>query len=277
VNLLMKSKEKTMNETIVMIHGMWGAGWVWENYKKFFEQKGYRCITPILRFHDMDPNDTPNPQLGTISLLDYAEDLEKEIHKLDTMPILMGHSMGGLLAQILGSRGLAKALILLAPASPHGIMALKPSVIKSFWSSLTTWGFWKKPMRLTFDQAVYSTMHLLTAEEQKGNFDKLVYESGRAGSEIGFWLFDSKGAAKVDESKVTCPVLVIAGAEDRMTPASIVQKVANKYKAVSTYKEFPNHAHWIIGEPGWQEIAEYTSDWLNKTLNEIGVFYGRKI
>ena len=276
VNLLTKIKGKTTNETIVMIHGMSCAGWAWENYKKFFEQKGYRCVTPTLRFHDMDPYETPNPQLGTTSLLDYAEDLEKEIHKLDTMPILMGHSMGGLLAQILGSRGLAKALILLAPASPHGILALKPSVIKCFWSSLTTWGFWKKPMRLTFDQAVYSMMHLLPAEEQKGAFDKFVYESGRASSEIGFWLFDSKGAAKVDESKVTCPVLVIAGAEDRITPASVVQKVANKYKAVSTYKEFTNHAHWVIGESGWQEIAEYTSDWLNKALNEIGVSNGRK-
>lgn len=276
VNLLTKTKEKPMDETIMMIHGMSCAGWAWENYREFFEQKGYRCVAPTLRFHDMDPNGTPNPQLGTTSLLDYAEDLEKEIQKLNTMPILMGHSMGGLLAQILGSRGLAKALILLTPAPPHGIMSLKPSVIKSVWSALTTWGFWKKPMRQTFDQAVYSTMHLLTAEEQKGTFDKFVYESGRAGSEIGFWLFDSKGAAKVDESKVTCPVLVIAGAEDRITPASVVQKVANKYKDVSTYKEFPNHAHWVIGEPGWQEIAEYTSDWLNKALNELGVSNGKK-
>jgi len=276
LNLLTKIKGKTTNETIVMIHGMWGAAWIWENYKKFFEQKGYRCVTPTLRFHDMDPYETPNPQLGTTSLLDYAEDLEKEIHKLDTMPILMGHSMGGLLAQILGSRGLAKALILLNPASPHGILALKPSVIKSFWSTITTWGFWKKPMHQTFDEAVYSMMHLLPAEEQKGAFDKFVYESGRASSEISFWLFDSNGAAKVDESKVTCPILVIAGAEDRIAPASVVQKVANKYKAVSTYKEFTNHAHWVMGEPGWQEIAEYTSDWLNKALNEIGVSNGIK-
>ena len=175
-----------MNETIVMIHGMCNAAWVWENYKKFFEQKGYRCVTPTLRFHDMDPYETPNPQLGTTSLLDYAEDLEKEIHKLDTMPILMGHSMGGLLAQILGSRGLAKALILLTPAPPHGILALKPSVIKSFWSALTTWGFWKKPMRQTFDQAVYSTMHLLTAEEQRvrltNSFTNLVGQALRSRS-----------------------------------------------------------------------------------------------
>lgn len=258
--------ENMMTETIVMIHGMWCGGWCWENYQKFFVGKGYHCLTPNLRFHDVNPKAPPNPQLGTTSLLDYVEDLEKEIRKLDTLPILMGHSMGGLLSQILGSRGLAKALVLVTPAAPHGIIALKPSVIKSFWSALTKWGFWRKPMRQTFAEAVYSTMHLLTVEEQKGLFDRYVYESGRAACEIGFWFFDSKGAAKVNEAKVTCPVLVIAGAQDRITPASVVRKIAEKYKAVTTYRELTNHAHWVIVEPGWQEIAEYISDWLNKAL-----------
>ncbi len=253
-----------MAERIMMIHGMWGGGWYWENYRKFFEEKGYPCITPTLRFHDMDPNETPDPRLGTTSLLDYAEDLEKEIGKLDVPPILMGHSMGGLLAQILGSRGLARSLVLLTPAPPHGIMALKPSVIRSFWSGFRRYGFWRKPLRQTFNEAVYSMMHLLTVEKQKEIFDRFVYESGRAACEIGFWLFDSRGAAKVDESKITCPVLVIAGAQDRITPASVVRKVADKYRGVSTYKEFANHAHWVVGEPGWQEIAKYILNWLNQ-------------
>jgi pimeloyl-ACP methyl ester carboxylesterase len=74
--------------------------------------------------------------LGTTSLLDYAADLEKQIRELEEVPILMGHSMGGLLAQIFGSRGLARALVLLTPASPAGILALKPSVIQSFSSIL---------------------------------------------------------------------------------------------------------------------------------------------
>ncbi|MBW2037711.1 MAG: alpha/beta hydrolase [Deltaproteobacteria bacterium] len=111
-------------------------------------------------------------------------------------------------------------------------------------------------------------MHLLTAEEQKKAFEQFVYESGRAVFEIGCWFFDSRGAAKVDESKVTCPVLIIAGADDRITPPSVLRKVADKYRAVSTFMEFPNHAHWVIGEPGWQEIAEYIYDWFNQVLTE---------
>jgi pimeloyl-ACP methyl ester carboxylesterase len=66
--------------------------------------------------------------------------------------------MGGLLAQILGSRGLVKALVLLAPAPPSGIMILRPSVIKTFWSAQRKWGFWKKPFRLTFNEVTYSIL-----------------------------------------------------------------------------------------------------------------------
>ena len=66
-----------MTETIVMIHGMCCGGWYWENYKRFFEDKVYQCIAPTLRFHDMAPEELPNAELGTTSLLDYVGDLEK--------------------------------------------------------------------------------------------------------------------------------------------------------------------------------------------------------
>jgi pimeloyl-ACP methyl ester carboxylesterase len=251
-----------MSQTIMMIHGMWQNDWCWHSYKKYFEDKGYHCVTPILRYHDIDPKSDPPPALGTTSILDYADDLEREIKRLDSRPILMGHSMGGLLAQILGSRGLAKSLVLLTPVSPSGIVVLKYSVWRSFWSSLTIWRVYRKPFRLTFNEAVYSMLQLFPERGQREIYEHFVYESGRAAAEIGFWLFDSRKATYVDESKVTCPTLVIAGSEDGITPASVVKKVANKYKAVSTYKEFPNHSHWVIGEPGWQEIAQYVEGWL---------------
>ncbi len=76
-----------------MIHGMWGGSWYWKNFKQYFEEKGYQCHTPDLRFHDIDPKKEPTPGLGTTSLLDYAHDLEKFIRTLDEKPLLMGHSM----------------------------------------------------------------------------------------------------------------------------------------------------------------------------------------
>ena len=259
-----------ISETIFMIHGMFAGAWVWSKFKGFLEANGYRCVTPTLRYHDIEPGETPNPQLGTTSLLDYTDDLAKDIRQLDVKPVVMGHSMGGLLAQMLGSRGLAKALVLLAPASPAGILPLKLSAMRAFLSAVTQWGFWRKPMRPTFNEVVYSALHLMPAEEHQAVYDKFGYESGRAGCEIGLWFFDSKGASRIDESQVTCPVLVIAGAEDRMTPASVVRKVAKKYKSVATYKEFRDHAHWLVGEPDWEAITEYIAGWLDQVVLREG-------
>lgn len=252
-----------MQKTIFMIHGMWCGGWTWENYIRYFEKLGYRCIAPTLRHHDAKKDDKPHPDLGTTSLLDYISDLEKEITAFDAPPIIMGHSMGGLLAQLLGSKGLGNALVLLSSAPPAGVFALKPTVLKSFFSSITTYGFWKKPIFPTLEEAVYSTLHQLPDEEQKEIYGKFVFESGKAGFEIGFYPFDKKGAAKVDESKVTCPVLVISGKKDRITPASVVKKVAEKYKQAE-YREFEGFAHWVVGEPGWEKIAGYVAEWLEK-------------
>jgi len=160
-----------MVDTIFMIHGMWGGAWCWAKFRTAFEPAGYRCAATTLPYHDMDPRGAPDPRLGTASLLDYAEALEREIRQLPEKPIVMGHSMGGLLAQMLGARGLAKALVLLAPAAPAGILAITPSVIRSFWSIQTTWGFWRKPTRQTFAEAVYSMLHLLPEPQRAQTYD----------------------------------------------------------------------------------------------------------
>jgi len=253
--------------TLFMIHGMWGGPWMWDNFRRVFEGQGYRCVVPTLRYHDMDPDAVPDPRLGTTSLLDYAEDLGHEIRALGTKPVILGHSMGGLLAQMLGSRGLAHALILQTPAPPAGILALRPSVVKSFWSAQTKWGFWRKPFRQTFDEAVYSMLFLLPRQEQEQAYARFVYESGRAACEIGYWFLDPRRAAAVDASKVTCPVLVIGGELDRITPAAVVRKVAAKYAPRATYREFPGHSHWVMGEPGWEQIARFEAEWLRSVLD----------
>lgn len=251
-----------MAETIFFIHGMWGGAWQWANYRSIFEGQGYRCVATTLPYHDVDPHAAPDPCLGTIGLLDYAGALEAELRQLRTKPILIGHSMGGLLAQILAARGLAKAVVLLTPAAPSGIFAVAPSVIHAFWSIQMTWAFWRRPVRPTFGEASYAMLHLLTERERRAIYERFVYESGRAVFETGYWFLDVSGASRVDASKVACPVLVVAGGQDRITPAWAVRQVARKYGAVSTYREFSRHAHWIVGEPGWEEVAGNVADWL---------------
>jgi pimeloyl-ACP methyl ester carboxylesterase len=245
-----------------LIHGMWGGPWCWDHFRSRLEAEGFRCVAPTLPFHDMDPRDEPDPRLGRTSLLDYADALAAQIVALGERPVVIAHSMGGLVAQMLAARGLANALVLLAPAAPAGVWAIGPSVVRSFWSIQTTWGYWRKPVRQTFAEASYSMLHLLPAHERRQTYDRFVPESGRAVFEIGLWMFDARHAARVDATKVTCPVLVLAGREDRITPAWALRRVARRYGAVAAYREFEHHAHWLPGEPGWEEVADEVLAWL---------------
>ena len=81
--------------------------------------------------------------------------------------------------------------------------------------------------------------------------------------ETGYMNFDSKKACRFDESKIICPILFISSKEDRIIPSSSVKKCASKYKN-STYQEFGNHAHWIIGEQGWQDVSGYIDNWISE-------------
>lgn len=248
--------------SLFMIHGMWGGAWCWGNFRQRFESAEYHCIVPTLQYHDVDPRDAPDPRLGQVSLLEYADGLATQIQALDELPVLVGHSMGGLLAQILTARGLARAMVLLAPAAPAGILAISPSVVQGFWSIQTTWGFWHKPVRQTYAEASHTLLHLLSERERRSVYERFVHESGRAVFEIGYWMFDPGQAARVDASRVTCPVLVLAGREDRMVPVWALRQVARKYAPVSTYREFDHHAHWLTGEPGWEHVADEVLSWL---------------
>jgi pimeloyl-ACP methyl ester carboxylesterase len=248
-----------------MIHGMYSDAWCWEPFKGYFEKKGYRCRTPTLRHHDRLPEEPPDVKLGKTGLADYAADLEDYIRGLPDKPILFGHSMGGILAQILAARGLARRLVLLAPAPPSGINILKWSVIRSFAGVLQQWGFWHKPHRLSFNAAVYAPLNKLPAGQQQSIYSRLVPESGRVICEIGLWFLDPKRASRVDDRKVTCPVLIVTGSQDRMTPASVARNIHRKYRRVAEFKCFSGHGHWLIGEAGWTGIADFISRWLEDT------------
>ncbi|TAL86943.1 MAG: alpha/beta hydrolase [Rhodanobacter sp.] len=264
-------------DSIFMIHGMWGGPGYWDRFRSIFEPLGYRCLATTLPYHDRAPGDAPDPRLGQTSVRDYADALEREITELGRRPILFGHSMGGLLAQILAARGCARAAVLLAPAPPAGITALTPSVLRSFLPVMMHWGCWRKPMRQPFATAVYSMLHLLPPEQQRLTYDRFVHESGRAACEIGLWPLDPHGATRIDAQAVDCPLLVIAGAEDRITPARVVRKVAQKYGAQATFKSFEHHAHWLVEEPGWEDVAHWIADWLNQLPPDAAPAFGTRM
>ncbi len=252
-----------MRAALFMIHGLWAGPWVWDRFVPFFSGRGYRCVAPTLRHHDAPPA-RPPAQLGRVSLLDYAADLEAELDAMTGPPILMGHSMGGMLAQMLAARRPARALVLLSPMPPQGINVLSPASLRMFRTTLVRWGFWRRPTRPAFPAAAASMLGELPAGERRAVYDRLVHESGRAACETGFWFLDPHRAKYVDTAQIRVPVLVVAGSRDLLHPPAMMRWVAGRYAPRSTYKEFAGSGHWLTGEPGWSGIAGYVAGWLGK-------------
>ena len=137
-------------------------------------------------------------------------------------------------------------------------------MVRSFFDILTRWGFWRRPHRLSFERAVYAMLNRLSPEDQRKVYARFVFEAGRAAAEIGFWFLDRHRASAVNSAGVTCPVLVFGAAHDHLTPASVVRKVAALYSRTGTYRELPDHAHWVLAEPGWEQIVDSIADWLDR-------------
>ncbi len=144
--------------------------------------------------------------------------------------------------------------------------------MRSTLSIQMRWGFWEKPMRITFEEACYGILNRLAPDAQRKAYNDFRWESGRAAFEIGFWPVDSDRASSVLENKVKIPLLVVGATEDRMTPAAVVRKVAEKYRKVATYMEFSEHSHWLLEEPGWEEVAGAVEGWIRlKRRSEIAI------
>lgn len=255
-----------MSKTMVMIHGMWGGGWYWKSMREYFEAQGYQVHTPYLRHHELTAEQVSTGQnlpseLGTLSLVDYVDDLEAFIQTLSEKPVVVGHSMGGLVAQKLAERQLAERLILLAPAPPSDVPAITWGGFKSFLSLLRTWGFWRKPHRPSFESCAYSSFAKLPAAEQRACYDRMVYESGKLVVEVALPFLDGNKASEVDANAVNVPTLVVGAADDLLIPPQVVRKIAKKYPQAQHHC-LDNQTHWLMYEPGWEKCAKLMGDWL---------------
>ena len=245
-----------------MIHGMWGGGWIWENFKDFFSNLGYSCLNPDLPHHDFKSSDKPSSKLGKIGFYDYVEFLKNEIDKLDNRPILFGHSMGGMLAQVLASQGYCKAAVLFNPTPPGGISSFSFHALRSMKLVFLKSIFFK-PHLINFSGMKYSAFNKIDEGRHLELYNKLVHDSGRAFLEIALPLISKKKIAFINEKQVTNPLLVIGSKLDQTIPAVIVRKIAKKYPTAE-HKEFPDNAHWIIVEENWEDVAGYVANWISR-------------
>lgn len=245
--------------TVVLIHGMWSRPHVWHNFRRYFEDRGYRVLTPALRHHDFEPGEAPDPALATTSLLDYAGDLEAEILELDEKPFIIGHSMGGTLAQMLAARGLARGATLLATAHCAPIVALPPAVVFIFLREMSLTPFWRRTHLPSYSAMRSIMLNGLNERDARNLYATLIPESGRSFFELALWYFDNRRAALIDPARVTCPLLMLTGTDDRLTPVSIAKRTAEYYGGKARFEALRGHAHWLPGETGWEHIAARTA------------------
>lgn len=255
-----------MDKIIYMIHGMMLDGSCWNNYKEFFEQRGFKCYTPTLPYHQLSPHDKPDPQLRTTGLQDYLAFLKLDIQKLGLKPILMGHSLGGLLALQLAADGQGSAAILLNPAAPRGIIgpfSSSSQKTSQYFLHVLPQVLLRRPFRFAPEKAQAAFFNkVIDQEERRRLTEKMVYESGLVAWQIGLWPFDfiSK-TSKVDFQAIHCPTLFLASDQDNITFPSDIIKIQQLVQG-SQYHCFPNHGHWLLGENHWPEIANYIFHWL---------------
>jgi len=256
-----------MRRDVVLIHGMWCRGEHLDAVAAALRDAGFRVHAPTLPFHGKAGEDDAGEALGRASLLDYVDYVQGVIHQLNlpSPPILLGHSMGGVIAQILASRIETQAMILLTPAAPAGVLAVNARTLRVFWRRLLDWGFWNKPHGLTVDQARRYAFNGLPDETADAIYPTLGLESGRALFELAFWPLDRRRAARMDPTRVRCPVYVLGCEDDWLTPPDVVRKVAALYPQAELRVD-ANRGHWVIGDARTEETMTTCIHWLEQNL-----------
>ncbi len=250
-----------MGYPVVLIHGMWSTGASWARIQGLLEARGYPCYAPTLPGHAPVPEQPL--QVGARSLRDYLQFLESWVaeQQFDRPPILIGHSMGALLAQQLATRINPLALTLLTPAASRGINNLAWSNVVAFAPWLLSGAFWRNPHKPSARRASISLFNGIAPERHQKLYEGLVHESGRAAAEIGFWWADGSRASTVRSEDVRCPVYVVSCGADRLTPAPVVRRIVARYPSVAL-RYYPARGHWVIDDEDTEEMMHSICGWL---------------
>ena|ERR1700690_720078 len=254
-------------KTIVFIHGMFMTPLCWEHWIERYQARGYHCLAPAWPGRDkpidIQRKNHPDPELGKLKLRDVIESLAAAIKALGEKPVLIGHSMGGLVTQLLLQGDLAVAGVAIDPAPPLGVFTMAFSFLKANFPVINPLVPVTQPVMMSFEQFQYAFVNTLPHAEQRAAYDRYVVPESR-----GVPTQSLTSVGKVDFKKPHPPLLITAGEKDHIVPASLNKTNYNRYKAspsLTDFKEFAGRDHFGIGEKGWEELADYSLAWLEKT------------
>jgi pimeloyl-ACP methyl ester carboxylesterase len=254
----------TGRQPVVFVHGLWLLPSSWDRWGQMFEGAGYTALTPgwpddpdTVEEANANPAVFANKTVGQV-----ADHYEKVIRGLKKRPAIIGHSFGGLLAQILAGRGLAVATVAIDPAPFRGVLPLPISSLKSAWPVLHNPANRKRAVPLTFDQFRFAFANAVNEDEAKELYATFAVPAS------GVPLFQAAAAnlnpwteAKVDsENPERGPLLFISGEKDNTVPWAIANasfKQQQKHNSgVTEITEAKNRGHSLTIDGGWREVAD---------------------
>lgn len=255
-------------DTIVLIHGFWVTPRSWEEWIPHYESRGYRVLAPAYPGLEVEVEalNADSSPIEALTIDGIVEHLEGVLAGLDSEPILIGHSAGGVFTQLLLDRGHGAAGVAICSAPTEGVPVVPLSQLKATLPVLKNPANRHRAVAFTPEQWRYAFGNAVSEERSQELYDRYAIPASGA----IFWesalatLRPGHQGTYVDyRNDERAPLLFISGAEDHLMPPKVQRSNAKHYKSdtVTEVKEFEGHGHAIVAEDGWQEVADHALEW----------------
>lgn len=255
-------------DTIVLVHGFWVTPRSWEEWKTHYEAKGYRVLTPAYPGFEVEVealNADPTV-IAETTLPGIMAHLEAVVGELEKPPILIGHSAGGTLVQLLLDRGYGAVGVVLNSAPTEGVRVLPLSQLKSTFTAFKNPANHHRAVPLTHEQWHYAFTNTFDAEESRRLYERYaIPASGRIlwDSVLANFMPGPQDAAVDYENEARPPLLFVSGSEDHIMPPSVQRSNVKHYTdaVLTEHEEYPGYAHLLPAQEGWEAIADHALEW----------------
>ena len=239
-----------------MIHGGFCGGWAFDGFAAPFRAAGHAVSAPDLPGHAAG---LPREAAAGLSMADYAAAVAATVAAQSAPPILIGHSMGGLVSLLAAAQAKVAGVILLAPSAPWGVGGSSMEEAVSAVSLYALGPYWAQAIEPDYTSFRRYGVDRLERSERRAIFDRMRPESGRALFETLNWWLDPFMTTLVRSAQIAAPILALAGGRDVIHPPATVRETAKRIGA--RLQILPEMSHWLPGEPGWDRVADICLAW----------------